>query len=134
MNNLTMQGRLTRDPDMRYMPNGTAQATFTIAVRRDYKNQAGEHESDFFNCVAWGKTAEFITEYFKKGNGIIIGNGRLQSRRWQAQDGTNRYSVEVVADKVEFPLGNNTGAKNDSANMIEGLGEEIVFSDEDIPF
>lgn len=133
MNNLALQGRLTRDPEMRYMQSGTAQVTFTLAVRRDFKNQAGEYESDFFNCVAWAKTAEFIAEHFKKGNGLVISNGRLQSRKWQAQDGTNRYSVEVIADRVEFPLGNAAGSKEE-ASGVAGLGEEIIFDDNELPF
>lgn len=101
LNRVVLIGRLTRDPESQYTPNGVALAKFTIAVDRPTKNQeTGEKETDFINIVAWRRTAEFVTQYITKGRLVAV-DGRLQIRSWVAQDGQKRYMTEVVADNVE---------------------------------
>lgn len=100
LNNITIMGRLTRDPEIRRTQSGTAVASFSIACERDFGNN-GERETDFFDCVAWKGTADFIGKYFTKGSMIVI-NGRLQSRSWTDKDGRNRRAVEILANNVYF--------------------------------
>ena len=103
MNKVILTGRMVAEPELKTTPNGIETTTFRIAVNRDYVKQGEERKADFFNVVAWRQTAAFICKYFHKGDGInLIGN--LQSRQYEAKDGTNRYVVEVVAENVEFPL------------------------------
>lgn len=101
MNKVTLIGRLTANPQLRYTNNNTAVASFTLAVNRNYKSENGENEADFINVVAWNKKAELINQYVSKGDliGVI---GRLQVRKYQNERGENRYVTEVVADEVEF--------------------------------
>ena len=102
LNHIVIMGRLTRDPELRRTGSGTAVASFTVAVDRDFgKNENGEKETDFIDCVAWRSTAEFVSKYFTKGRMAVV-SGRLQVRKWQNQEGENRYSTEVVADNVYF--------------------------------
>jgi single-strand DNA-binding protein len=94
-------GRLTRDPELKYTPNGTAVAQFTLAVDRNVSaNAQGERETDFIDCVAWRQSAEFAANYLHKGRLVGV-EGRLQVRRWQAQDGSPRSKTEVVCDRVQ---------------------------------
>lgn len=143
MNKVILIGRLTADPTLRYTQSGTGVATFTLAVNRRFSNQNGEREADFINCVAWQKSAEFVANYFRKGQEMAL-EGRLQVRSYDGNDGQRRWVTEIVADQIEF-----VGAKNDrnnnnaaghsggggynSQNQL-GLGEEIVFDDNDLPF
>lgn len=106
MNKVILTGRLTADPELKTTPTGVEVTSFRIAVEQDYVKQGEERKADFFTIVAWRQTAVFICKYFNKGKGINI-IGKLQSRQYEASDGTNRYVVEVVADSVEFPLGNS---------------------------
>lgn len=95
-------GRLTRDPELRRTGNGTAVASFSLAVDRDFKNkETGEKETDFIDVVAWRQTGEFVSRYFTKGRMAIV-EGRLQIRPWTDKDGNKRRSAEVVADNVYF--------------------------------
>lgn len=101
MNNVTLIGRLTKDPDLKFTPGtGTAVATFNIAVNRRYKKE-GQAEADFIPVVVWGKIAESTANYMRKGKLIGI-NGRIQTRSYYAKDGSKRYVTEVVAEEVEF--------------------------------
>ena len=101
LNRVVLIGRLTRDPESQYTPNGVALAKFAIAVDRPTKNpETGEKETDFINIVAWRRTAEFVTQYITKGRLVAV-DGRLQIRSWVAQDGQKRYMTEVVADNVQ---------------------------------
>lgn len=100
MNKVILLGRLTRDPEVRYTQNNTIFTTFSLAVRKRFKTEDG-NDADFINIIAWGKTAEFVSMYFKKGMQIAL-CGRLQTRNYDAQDGTKRYVTEVVAEEVEF--------------------------------
>ena len=91
-------GRLTRDPELRHTGSGTAVCSFTVAVDNGY----GDNRStDFINCVAWNKSAEFVEKYFTKGRMIIV-VGRIQTRTWEGQDGKKNYATEVVASEVSF--------------------------------
>src|SRR5699024_169783 len=101
MNRVVLVGRLTRDPDLRYTPNGVAVANFNIAVNRPFTNQQGNRDADFINCVVWRRPAENLENYMKKGSMIGV-DGRLQSRSFEGQDGKMVYVTEVVADSVQF--------------------------------
>ena len=143
MNKIMLIGRLTKDPELRYTQSGTAVASFTLAVDRRFPNQNGELEADFINCVAWNKSAEFVANYFHKGKQMAL-EGRLQVRSYEGNDGQRRWVTEVVAEQIEFvgSKNDNSGSSrqdyqnnnNASAGSNLGLGEEIVFDDNDLPF
>lgn len=97
LNHITIQGRLTKDPELRLTPNGVSVATFCVAVDRDYDRQ----KTDFINVVAWRQTAEFVGKYFRKGQ-MIIASGSLQMREWQDKNGNRRTAAEVIANHVYF--------------------------------
>ena len=102
LNHITIMGRLTRDPELRRTGSGVAVASFTVAVDRDFgKNENGERETDFIDCVAWRQTGEFVSKYFTKGRMAVV-SGRLQIRSWNDKDGNKRRTAEVVADNVYF--------------------------------
>ena len=102
LNHIIIMGRLTRDPELRRTGNGTAVASFTLAVDRDYSGKdGGEKGADFIDCVAWRQTGEFVSKYFSKGRMAVV-SGRLQIRSWSDKDGNNRRTAEVVADNVYF--------------------------------
>lgn len=101
INNVVLVGRLTRDVDLRYTSNGTAYASFTLAVERNFKNQNGEKETDFINCAMWRKPAENLANYTKKGSLIGI-EGRIQTRNYDNQQGQRVYVTEVLAEKFSF--------------------------------
>ena len=102
LNHITIMGRLTRDPELRRTGSGIAVASFTLAVDRDFgKNENGERETDFIDCVAWRQTGEFVSKYFTKGRMAVVA-GRLQIRSWNDKDGNKRRTAEVVADNVYF--------------------------------
>ena len=150
MNKILLIGRLTKAPELRYTQSGTAVASFTLAVNRSFANQNGEREADFINCIAWQKAAEFVSQYFKKGQQMAL-EGRLQVRSYDDNNGQRRWVTEVVTEKVEFvgsKNGGNSGSNGagsgsgggnagsggaDSPSQL-GWGEEIVFDDNDIPF
>ena len=112
MNKVFLIGRLTRDPELRYTGSNTPVATFSIAVNRDFQNQQGEREADFFNVVVWRKPAENVKNYLTQGSQVAI-DGRLQTRSYDDQNGQKRYVTEVVANNVEF-----LGSKNSSSNTM----------------
>jgi len=128
MNQVMLTGRLTRDPDIRYTPSGVAVCRFTIAVPRQFKTSDGK-DADFINCTAWRNSAEFMAEYLKKGDPVIL-SGRIQQRTWQAQDGTNRNEFSIVCDRVEAYRyrGNGKTKKSDEYNS-----DEEAYEDQD-PF
>lgn len=102
LNKIVLMGRLTRDPELRKTTSGTAVASFSLAVDRNFKNkETGEKETDFIDIVAWRNTAEFVGKYFSKGRMAIV-EGRLQIRPWEDRQGNKRRSAEVVADNVYF--------------------------------
>lgn len=102
LNHITIMGRLTREPELRYTQSQTAVASFTVAVDRDFQSRdGGERQTDFINCVAWRSTADFVSKYFHKGSMVVV-SGRLQIRQYQDREGNNRTAAEVVADNVYF--------------------------------
>ena len=102
LNHIVIMGRLTRDPELRRTGSGLPVASFSVAVDRDFgKNENGEKETDFIDCVAWRNTAEYVSKYFTKGRMIVV-SGRLQIRSWTDKDGNKRRTAEVVADNVYF--------------------------------
>lgn len=117
INNLTLVGRLTKDPDLKYTGNGTAVAIFTLAVNRNFTNQSGEREADFINCVIWRKPAETLANYAKKG--VLIGvTGRIQTRSYDNQQGQKVYVTEVIADNFQLL----ESKKVDSSQNTQGSG------------
>ncbi len=102
LNKVFIMGRLTRDPELRRTQTGTAVASFTLAVDRDFKDKStGERTTDFIDVVAWRQTGEFVSRYFTKGRMAVV-EGRLQIREWTDKDGNNRRTAEIVADQVYF--------------------------------
>ena len=101
LNNIIVMGRLTRDPELRRTSSNIAVASFTVAVDRDFKNDKGERQTDFIDCVAWRSTAEFVSKYFSKGRMAVV-SGRLQIRDWTDKNGGKRRSAEIVAENVYF--------------------------------
>ena len=156
MNRVILVGRLTADPTLRYTPSGAAVATFTIAVNRPFKDQQGEQQADFINCVVWRRQAENAANFLKKGSLAGV-DGRLQSRSYEAQDGRKVYVTEVVAESVQFlepKSGGNTRSEgfdrqaNAASNYggngsntdlnkddpFANNGQAIDISDDDLPF
>lgn len=138
LNHIVLQGRLTRDPELRRTGNGVAVASFTLAVDRDFGKD--EKETDFIDCVAWRQAGEFVSKYFSKGRMAVV-SGRLQIRKWTDKDGNNRNTAEVVADNVYFadakkeaPTEEYTGfIKNTTATPTQDFA---LLDDEDaaLPF
>lgn len=133
LNRITIQGRLTADPELRYTQTGTAVTTVTLAVDRDRKDQNGERVADFITVVAWSGTAEFFCKYFSKGRMAVV-DGRLELRNWVDKDGNKRQSAEVVAQSIYFC---DSKRENDAQISYQapaaGAFEEIE-DDEDFPF
>lgn len=153
INRVILIGNLTRDPELRYTPNGVAVATFTLAINRPYTNQSGEREADFINVVAWRQLADLCANYLRKGRQAAV-EGRLQTRSYDNKEGKKVYVTEVVAENVQF-LGSRTGSDNvgydpgfgeprqqptrindnDSFNdPFADTGKPINISDDDLPF
>ena len=119
MNKVILMGRLTRDPEVRYtQTSNTLVATFSLAVNRRFTREGDTQTADFINIVAWGKTGEFCSKYFKKGQqvGII---GRIQTRTWEDQQGQKRYITEVVAEETYFADSKRDGSS--SGQMGDGF-------------
>ncbi|MCI0131318.1 MULTISPECIES: single-stranded DNA-binding protein [Enterococcaceae] len=110
INNVVLVGRLTRDPDLRYTSNGSAVATFNLAVNRNFTNQSGEREADFINCVIWRKPAETLANYAKKGTllGVV---GRIQTRNYENQQGQRVYVTEVVCENFQLLESKNASSQ-----------------------
>jgi single-strand DNA-binding protein len=118
LNVCIIQGRLTRDPELRRTGSGLAVASFCVAVERDFPNkETGEKETDFIDCVAWRQTGEFVSKYFQKGSLIVV-SGRLQIRNWTDKDGNKRKTAEIVADNVYF--GGSKKDNTESASTVSG--------------
>ncbi len=124
-NKVFLIGNLTRDPELRYIPSGQAVTTFTVATNRTYVAPSGEKKEDasFIRVVTWGRSAEVCNEYLRKGSPVFV-EGRLQSRSWQAQDGSKRNTLEVVASRVQF-LGTARSSPKSESLPVTG-GEAIV--------
>jgi len=135
LNKIILIGRLTRDPELRYTPQGVPVASFSLAVDRSFTNQAGERETDFVNCVAWRKLGEVVGNHLTKGRLAAV-DGRLQIRGYEAQDGTKRQVAEVVCDNVQFldwPKDGKDG-QGSPVSSEAGYGDEEVSLPDDLPF
>jgi single-strand DNA-binding protein len=128
INRVILVGRLTRDPELRYTPNGVAVATFSLAVNRAFANQQGEREADFINCVVWRKQAENVANFLKKGSLAGV-DGRIQTRNYEGQDGKRVYVTEVVAESVQFlePKGSSSGGRGDYGASFGGAPQAPSF-------
>ncbi|EIT86111.1 single-strand DNA-binding protein [Fictibacillus macauensis ZFHKF-1] len=109
LNRVILVGRLTKDPELRYTPNGVAVANFTLAVNRAFTNQQGEREADFINCVVWRKPAENVANFLKKGSLAGV-DGRVQTRSYDNNQGQRVYVTEVMAESVQFLEPKNANA------------------------
>ncbi|QDX91872.1 single-stranded DNA-binding protein [Brevibacterium sp. JNUCC-42] len=155
LNRVILIGNLTKDPELRYTPNGVAVTTFTLAINRPYSGAGGEKETDFINIVAWRQLADLCANYLRKGRKAAV-EGRLQTRSYDNKEGKRVYVTEVVADNVQFLSSReagegNTGydpgpsygggtrpaskGNNDSFNdPFADSGKPINISDDDLPF
>lgn len=152
MNRVILIGNLTKDPELRYTPSGTAVTTFTLAINRPRTNQAGEREADFINVVAWQKLADLCATYLRKGRQAAV-EGRLQTRSYDNKEGKKVYVTEVVAENVQFlgakgegsgsgydpgfGGGSKPGRSNDNdpfGDPFADAGKPINISDDDLPF
>lgn len=136
MNKVILIGNLTKDPELRYTPNGVAVATFTVAVNRPRTNQAGEKETDFINIVAWQKLADLCASYLRKGRQAAI-EGRMQTRSYDNKEGKRVFVTEVVAENVQF-LGGGQQAEgqkpvNNDFDPFAG-GQAINIDSDSLPF
>lgn len=137
MNKVIIIGRFTRDPEIKYTTgeNATATARFSLAVNRRFKNKEGNYDADFINCIAFGKTAEFIEKYFTKGMAIGI-TGRIQTGSYTNKEGQKVYTTDVVVEETEFVESKNKGTSdnvpNNNANSNSDFEETV--SDDEMPF
>lgn len=138
LNRVILIGRLSRDPDMRYTPNGIATTTFTLAVERPFTNQSGQREADFINIVTWRNLAETCANHLRKGRLVAV-EGRIQVRHYDNNEGKRVYVTEVVADNVRFL----DSTRRDKADDDEarrhvqetfGDGAPLDITDDDLPF
>ncbi|MCT8138627.1 single-stranded DNA-binding protein [Anaerobacillus sp. CMMVII] len=160
LNRVVLVGRLTRDPELKYTPNGIAVGKFTLAVNRPFSNQQGNREADFINIIVWRKAAENVANYLRKGSLAGV-DGRLQTRNYENNDGKKVFITEVVADSVQFldsknsqnsgsdqqnHQGNTNNGYNSNQNANSGQnnqfgddpfasdGKPIDISDDELPF
>ncbi len=138
MNKIVLMGRLTRDPETRYtQTNNTLVASFTLAVNRRFARQGEERQADFIPVVAWSKTGEFCSKYFKKGQqvGVI---GRIQTRNWEDENNVKHYVTEVVAEEAYFADSKRdsdaSGFENTFGADVASNSEFSVTSTDDLPF
>ena len=141
MNSVQLVGRLTRDPDVRYSDNGASVARFTLAVDRRFKKDGGG-EADFISYVAFGKTAEFLEKWFRKGQRLGL-NGRIQTGSYVNQEGTKVYTTDVVVENVEFVESRGTSASDNEPQQrpasTSAIGDGFMnipdgVEDEGLPF
>ena len=149
LNHITLMGRLTRDPELRYTQSQQAVVSFSLACERDFGGRDGaEKQTDFIDIVAWRQTAEFVSKYFTKGSMVAV-SGRLQIRDWTDREGNKRRSAEVVADNVYFgdsnrrdDNGGNTAYRAPAENSFKSFDEapaasafsELSDTDGELPF
>ena len=150
LNQVSLMGRLTADPELRHTPNDIAVTTFTLAVNRSYVKQGAERQADFIDVVAWRSTAEFICRYFKKGQMMAV-TGSIQTRNYTDKEGKNRKAFEVVADNVYFTESRSASqgtasytpssvydedSASDKPSYSSGTPDDftIISNDEDLPF
>lgn len=138
MNNVSLIGRLTADPELKNTQSGISTVRFSIAVNRAYTKQGEERQADFINIVAWRQTAEFICKYFGKGQRIAL-TGRIQTGSYTDRDGKKRYTYDVVADNVEFCEAKNNSSYNAQKDTVQAVPDVVdsaveLPNDGDLPF
>ncbi len=159
MNKVVLVGRLTRDPEVRTMPSGNQVASFTLAINRNFRNKEGNIDADFINVSVFGRQAENVAKYMSKGS-LLGCEGRIQTRSYDAQDGSKRYVTEVIADNVEFMSSGKREENREPVNayvdttssvFVDGpspedgvdvstedpfknFGSEVALTDDDLPF
>ncbi|MCL2538724.1 MAG: single-stranded DNA-binding protein [Oscillospiraceae bacterium] len=145
LNNVSIMGRLTADPELRHTANNFAVTSFTVAVNRSFVRQGGERQTDFIDVVAWRNTAEFICRYFKKGQMIAV-TGAIQTRNYTDKEGRNRKAVEIQANNVYFTESRAPGSVEVKAPENPDDGYDVSFAagdaddftliadDDDLPF
>ncbi|PIC69243.1 single-stranded DNA-binding protein [Sporosarcina sp. P16b] len=157
MNNVSLVGRLTKEPELKYTQNGVAVCNFILAINRPFKNANGENEADFIMIQVWRKPAENAANFLKKGSQAAV-NGRINTRHYENDKGDRVYVTEVVADFVQFldpkpqgqgtqkqqgqgsyqkqsnPYAGNSSTQNQNGNQFETSGGPIAVSDDDLPF
>lgn len=139
LNKVMLIGNLGKDPEVRFTASGQAVASFSLATSETYKDKSGEkvEKTEWHNITLWGKLAEIAGEYLSKGKTIYV-EGRLQTRKWQDKSGNDRYTTEIVGDKMQMLSakgersggGDSSSAQKNSASSYE----EPPFQDDDIPF
>lgn len=147
MNKVILSGRFTRDPEQRMMSNQTEFSRFSLACQSSFVNKDGERDTEFINCIAFGKTAATINRYCKKG-AMIVAQGRIKNSSYDAQDGTKRYTTDVVVDNFEFasstqnkpgqaqtqPQGASTTQPAPASDPYAEFGNEFVLDESQLPF
>ena len=133
MNKVILIGNLAADPESRTTQSGLAQCTLRLAVQRRFANQQGQRESDFFNIVCFRQTAEFCAKFLSKGRKVAV-EGSLQTRSYEAQDGSKRYVTEVLADNVEFCDSKPEGAQTGAQAPTQRQGGFTEVDDDELPF
>lgn len=137
INNVVLVGRIVREPELRYTPQNTAVATFTLAVNRRFKNAQGEREADFINCVIWRQPAENLANWAKKGTLVGI-TGSIQVRNYENKEGQRVYVTEVLADNFQMleSSSNKTekGKTKSQQDKDPFAGSPMEVSDDDLPF
>ena len=137
INNVVLVGRIVREPELRYTPQNTAVATFTLAVNRRFKNAQGERESDFINCVIWRQPAENLANWAKRGTSVGI-TGSIQVRNYENKEGQRVYVTEVLADNFQMLESNSNktekGKTKSNQDKDPFAGAPMEVSDDDLPF
>lgn len=142
MNKIIITGNLCKDIDLKYTPSNIAVVQNTVAVRNDFKNVNGEHDSEFINIVVWRQAAEFLSKYAAKGSKVLV-EGRLTNRSYDKQDGTKGYITEVVAEKIELlnsPAKSGNNEQKPDEKIVEQndpfkeFGNEVQLDESDLPF
>lgn len=138
MNSVNLIGRLSNSPEIRHTTNNQVVCRFTLAVTRRFKNPAGDYEADFINCVAFGKTAELIGNYVEKGQQLAV-EGRIQTGSYTAQDGSKRYTFDVVVENITFINSRKSASErkeseptttNEQTDIFSDFGENVAIEDD----
>lgn len=127
INSVTLVGRFTKDPELKYTQSGVASCRFTLAVNRTFTNQQGQREADFINCVTWRKQAESVANYLKKGSlaGVV---GRIQTSNFEGNDGNRVFMTEVVAESIQF-----LDTKKKDVHESNDQAPPQSYSNQDVP-
>ena len=137
MNSVNLIGRLSNSPEIRHTTNNQVVCRFTLAVTRRFKNPAGDYEADFINCVAFGRTAELIGNYVEKGQQLAV-EGRIQTGSYTAQDGSKRYTFDVVVENITFINSRKSASErkesestttNEQTDPFSDFGENVTIDD-----